>query len=252
MGIKTLKTIMAVLLISAMLLAMAPAAYSHDMQSAGCGGKWDGKGMMGHRVQRVDIPVIITGTSGNSTTYTVNAAAIKGRKDMVAVVTFDNPLKGIYNASNDMGYMSTKNKDGMTIRVDTVNNSTLPVAGASAVMSVQGIRRECKTRDYTITSFDRVVMHMPDGTVKAYDLEKPVTMIKSKDRKMVITDANPAYTKALMDSLQGGSTFPADTAPMPIQDLISSEASASSMNVGGMKPMAATPPTEAEEPQESP
>jgi hypothetical protein len=250
MRIKTLKTIMAVLLITAMLLAMAPAAYSHDMQGAMCGGKWDGKGV-GHRVQRVDIPVMITGTSGNSTTYTVNAVAIKGKKDMVAVVTFDNPLKGVYNASNDMGYMSTKNKDGMTIRVDTVNNSTLPVAGASAVMSVQHIRRECKTRDYTITSFDRVVMHMPDGTVKAYDLEKPVTMIKSKDRKMVITDANPAYTKALMDSLQGGSTFPTGTAPMPIQDLISSEASASSMNVGGMKPMAVAPPTAAEEPRES-
>lgn len=252
MRIKTLKTIIAVLLTAVMLLAMAPAAYSLDMHGAGCSGKWDGGHMMGHMIQRVDIPVTISGTSGNSTTYTVNAAAIKGKKSNAAVITFDKPLIGVYNSSNDMGYMSTKSLDGMTIRIDTVKNSTLPVAGASAVMSVQDIKVKCKTRDYTITEFHRVVMHLPDGTVKAYDLEKPVTMIKSKDRKMVVTDANPAYTKALMDAFQGGSTFPAGTAPMSIQDLISSEASASSMKVGGMTPPAAAPPTQATAPQETP
>jgi len=232
MQIKTLKTILAVLLTAAVLLSIAPAAYSMDMH----GGKCSARHMMGNGMKSIYIPIMVTGTKGNSTVYTVNSVAFKGMGDKAGVVTFDKPLMGVYNASKDMGFMPTKGLDGMTIRIDTPNNTTLPVAGASAVMAIKGIWKECKTRDYSISSFDRVVMHMPDGSVKAYDLAKPVTIIKSKDRKFVVTDANPDYTTALSNSVKSGNVFAPGTPPMSVQDLVNSEAGTNPMKPGGMNP----------------
>jgi hypothetical protein len=239
MQIKTLKSILAVLLTAAVLLSIAPAAYSMDMH----GGKCSARHMMGHGMKSIYIPIMVTGTKDNSTVYTVNSVAFKGMGDKAGVVTFDKPLMGVYNASRDMGFMPTKGLDGMTIRIDTPNNSTLPVAGAAAVMTIKGIWKECKTRDYSISSFDSVVIHLPDGTVKAYNLAKPVTMIKSKDRKFVVTDANPDYTKALSDATRGGNVFAPGTPPMSVQDLINSEAGTSSMKPGSMNPAASMPAT---------
>lgn len=232
------KTIMAALMLAILLLAAVPAAYADDPHhdDAGCGCKGDGHD---HRIQRIDIPVTVTDKSGPSTTYAVSDMAITGKRDKVAVITLDKPMTGVYNTSNDMGYMPTKDRAGMDIRVDTVNNSSLPASGASAILSVGKLNIEYKGRDYSIVEFHKLAVHLPDGSVKAYFFEKPVKVLKSKDRKVVITDAYPGYTKALKEAFAGDQTF---SSAVPIQDLRRSEAGITEIVVVEPKMESVPPP----------
>lgn len=231
------------------LAAMAPAAYSdHHWKDSGRGG-WHHK-HMGKMIKRVDIPITVTGTSDSSTTFTMQGMAVEGRKGKVMVVTLDKPLTGKYNMTSDMAYVSTGDMamdqmgmGGMNIRVDNASNSTLPVAGASAVLGLSDIRVEYKGRDYTIASFGKMSVYLPDGTVRSYDLEKPVKVIKSKERKTVVWDAYPGFTKALGDALKGGATFPADAAPLKLADYEASVMSSTPMTVSDTKSEAAAKPS---------
>ncbi len=233
-----LKTLLAVAVLAMFLAAMAPAAYSdHHWKDSDRGG-WHHKHMMGKMIKRVDIPITVTGTSDSSTTFTVQGMAIEGRKGKVMVVTLDKPLTGKYNMTSDMAYVSTGDKAmdhmgmaGMNIRVDNASNSTLPVAGASAVLSISDIRVEHMGRDYTIANFGKMSIYLPDGTVRSYDLKKPVKVIKSMERKTVVWDAYPGFTKAMGDALKGGATFPADAAPLKLTDYEASVMSSMPMTV---------------------
>ncbi len=226
----TLRKILAVSVLVVFLLAMVPAAWSH-MGSMERGYGY-GKDKVGHKVKSIQMPITVTGMADNTTTFTVGAASIAGKKDKAGVVTFDKPLAGAYNMSSDMAYISVKDIGGMNIRVDTANNATLPVAGASAVLGIGKLKTEYRGKDLSITEFHKLSVHLPDGTVKAYDLEKPVQVIKSKERKTVVWDAYPGFTAALKDALSGGATFPADAAPMKVSDLVSAEKSAAPGSVG--------------------
>ncbi len=182
-------------------------------------------------IKSIEVPITVTGTSGNTTTFTVSAASVTGKRGRAAMVTFDKPLAGAYNTSNDMAYISLKDVDGMSIRVDTANNTTVPVAGASAVLGIGRIRSEYRGKDLSISEFHKLSAHLPDGSVRVYDLEKPVKVIKSKDRKAVVWDAYPGFTDALKSALASGATFPADAAPMKVSDLASAEMSAMPIRV---------------------
>ncbi len=240
---KTIKTTITTVLLAMLLLAMVPAAYSMDMhRDAGPGAKCDGHMMHHKMIERIDIPVTVTGASNDSSTYTINAMAIKGMKDKVMVVTLDKPLAGAYNATSDMGYMYTGDRAGMNIRVDTIANSTIPVAGTSGIMSIVDPQIEYKGKDYTIVEFRKLAIYLPDGTAKTYIFEKPIKMLKSKDRKMAITDAYPAYTKEMTKAFQGGATFPAEAAPVALKDIITAERSANPELVRDTRPQAAAPP----------
>ncbi len=229
------------------LAAMAPAAYSdHNLKGSDRGG-WHHK-HMGKMIKRVDIPITVTGTSDSSTTFTMQSMAFEGRKGKVMVVTLDKPLTGKYNMTSDMAYVSTGDMamgmGGMNIRVDNASSSTLPVAGASAVLGLSDIRVEYKGKDYTIATFGKMSVYLPDGTVRSYDLEKPVKVIKSKERKTVVWDAYPGFTKALGDALKGGATFPADAAPISLTSYEASVMSSTPMTVSDTKSEAAVkPPT---------
>ncbi len=218
MQASTLRKILTIAVLAIFLLAIAPAAWS-DMGGRG----HQGYGAMGHKIKSIEVPITVTGTADNSTAFTLSAASIEGKMGKAAVVTLDKPLAGTYNTSSDMAFISTKDIDGMNIRVDTANNVTLPVAGASAVLGIGRVRTEYRGKDLSISEFHRLSVHLPDGTVKAYDLEKPVKVIKSKERKTVVWDAYPGFTDALKGALSGGATFPADAAPMKVSDLISAE-----------------------------
>jgi hypothetical protein len=234
----TLRKILAVSVLVALLLAMAPAAWSDT------GGRERGEGpygKMGHKIKSIEVPITVTGMMDNSTSFTFSAASIEGKKGKAAVVTFDKPLTGTYNMSSDMAFISTKGVDGMSVRVDAANNTTLPVAGASAVLGIGRIETEYRGKDLSISEFHKLSVHLPDGTVKAYDLEKPVKVIKSKERKTVVWDAYPGFTDALKGALSSGATFPADASPMKVSDLASAEMSSTPMHVEAR--MRSTPPT---------
>jgi len=232
------------------LAAMAPAAYSdHHWKDSDRGG-WHHKHMMGKMIKRVDIPIIVTGTSDGSATFTVQGMAIEGRKGKVVVVTMDRPLMGNYNMTRDMAYVSIgdmamdhRGMAGMNIRVDNASSSTLPVAGASAVLGISDIRVEYMGRDYTIASFGKMSVYLPDGTVRSYYLDRPVKVVKSMERKTVMWDAYPGFTKAMGDALKGGTTFPADAAPLKLTDYEASVMSSTPMTVSDARSAAVPPST---------
>ncbi len=229
----TLRKVFAVAVLAVFLLAMAPAAWSDT------GHTWGrGYGKVGHKIKSIEVPIVVTGTAGDSTAFTISAAAIEGRRDKAAVVTLDRPLTGKYNSSSDMAFISTKGLDGMSLRIDTANNTTLPVAGASAVLGIGKVETEYRGKDLSISEFRKLSVHLPDGTVKAYVLEKPVKVIKSRDRKAVAWDAYPEFTNALKGALSGGATFPADAAPIKVSDLASAEAAASPARIAAPAPSA--------------
>ena len=220
-----LKKILVVTVLVVFLLAMAPPAYSD------AGSRWrsdeQGYGKMGHRIKSIEIPITVTGTSGNTTSFTFSTAAMAGKRGKAGVVTLDKPLTGSYDMGNDMAYISTKGIDGMNIRVDSAPNATLPVAGASAILGIGKIETEYREGGLSVSEFHRFSVHLPDGTVKAYELEKPVRVIKDKERKTMVWDAYPGFTDALKGALSGGATFPADAAPMKVGDLVKAEKTSS-------------------------
>jgi hypothetical protein len=244
----TLKRLLAVLITIVCLAAFAPAALSLHWGHGHGHEAGEGHHMMGRMIKSVDIPITVTGTSDNSAAFTVSGMTIEGMKGKTMAVTLDQPLTGKYNMTNDMAYVSTKGVGpmggaGMTIRVDTANNTTIPVAGASAVLGLGDIRVKYHGKDYAIAEFGKMSVYLPDGTVRNYDLDKPVKVIKSKERKTVIWDAYPDFTRALSDSLKGGTTFPADAAPMKLTDYMASVASSTPMRVSEAEPTEAQPPT---------
>lgn len=248
------------------LAAMAPAAYSDQWKDSdrrkdsdhwkdsdqwkesGEGG-WHHKRMSG-MIKRIDIPITVTGMADNSATFTVQNMAIGGKKGKVMVITLDRPLTGKYNMTKDMAYVSTGDMamdstgmGGMSIRVDTPKNATIPVAGASAILGLSDIRIEYMGKDYTVATFSKLSVYLPDGKVKTYHLEKPVKVVKSKERKSVAWDAYPGFTRALEDALKGGATFPADAMPLRMSDYAASVMSSKPMKLSDIKSTVVATPT---------
>lgn len=240
MQVTTLKRLLVIFVLALFLASLAPAAISDRGRDGGYGHH-----MMGHKIKRADVPITVTDMTGDSTSFTVNGMAIEGKKGIVMVVTMDKPLTGKYNMTNDMAYVAhdPMAMGGMNIRVDKANNTTLPVAGASAVLGLEKIKVNYVSKDYSIAEFGRMSVYTPDGAVKTYDLEKPVKVIKSKGRKTVVWDAYPGFTKALADALKGGTTFPADAAPLKLMDYSASIESSTPMKVEDTKPMSMPPPS---------
>lgn len=206
-----------------------------------CPGDGCPMGPRGQAPERIDIPIKVTGMAGNTTTFQVKDMAVRGMKDKAMIITFGNPLPGAYNLSNDMAYISTINANTMNINVTTPENASLDASGAMVVLSLTGIR-SLLNDDYHITEFKGLALHMPDGSVRTYKLDKPVKMINSKDRQMIIWDAYPSFTKTLADALKGGQTFPSGAAPVSIKSLADSEATVTPAQLAYAKPQPASVP----------
>jgi hypothetical protein len=227
---RSVRISLALSLVLVLLLALVPGAMAHSEYRAH---DW----MKSHEIERIDIVKTVTGTSGNSVTFNVPGTAVKGKEGEVASFTFPTPLDGRYNTTAGMGFISTKNSKTSDIAIRPYANATLNVAGASAVMSMKGIKVLLKEDDYFIFEFHKLGLYLPDGKGMEYKLEKPVKVIYSKDRKMLVIDAYPE----LADSMSGiytGATFPANAQPVLIKDIASAEMSGESMHAGHMPPTA--------------
>ena len=150
---------------------------------------------------------------------------------------------GSYNASYDMGYISTKGMKSADIALRPYKNATLDVSGGSLVVSMKDIHVILKDKDYFIFKFHKLGIYLPDGTGKEYKLEKPVHVIYTKDRKMVVIDAYPALTSTLKGDITSSTTFPAGTSPVLISDIAKAEMSGETTWVGSESHTPAHMPT---------
>lgn len=231
---KSIRTLMALGLVLMMLVSLVPGAMAHSEYR---GHEW----MKSHDIECIDIVKTITGTSGDHVTFNVPAMAVKGKEGEVATFTFPTPLEGSYNTSADMGYISTRNAKTSDIAIRPFANATLNVAGASAVMSMRGIKVLLKEDDLFVFEFHKIGMYLPDGKGREYKLEKPIKVIYSKDRKMLVIDAYPGLTGSMSGAFTGA-TFPSDARPVLVRDIAIAEMSGESMRAGHMRPTAIATP----------
>jgi hypothetical protein len=147
--------------------------------------------------------------------------AITGKDNLTTVYSYKTPLAGTYNTTNDMGYISTATLVPATAIIDTAGNSSLPVNGASMVMGFRGITPISDSAGYQDSNIKQVALFMPDGSVKAFTLDKPLRVTHSEDRKLMVLDSYPTFTRR-MRAVMGNNTtitFPAGTVPMSIRSL---------------------------------
>ena len=237
MHIKTLRTLLAVCVLLALFLSLLPGAMADEGGHRAMG--W----MKSHEIERIDMVKTVTGQSGDMMSFTVPSMAVKGKEGEVATIKPLTPLSGSYNTSYDMGYISTKGLKSADIALRPYKNATLDVSGGTLVMSMKDIHVLLKDKDYFIFKFHKLGIYLPDGTGKEYKLEKPVHVIYSKDRKMLVIDAYPALSRTLKSEITGGATFPAGTAPVMVSDIAKAEMSGEATWIGAEPHMPSHAPT---------
>lgn len=191
------------------------------------------------------VPIMISNMSGGSITYTIPHMAITDKDNLTTVYTYKTPLAGTYNTTSDMGYISTATMVPATAVIDIAGNSSLPVNGASMVMGMRGITPISSDPGYKDSNIKQVAAYMPDGSVKTFTLDKPLRVTHSEDRKMVVIDSYPTFTRR-MRAVMGNNTtvtFPAGTAPMNITSLDGSWRTTTSAVVSYEAPKYLPPPS---------
>jgi hypothetical protein len=238
---------LALIAMVSIMLALAAPALADDYTKAGDRpsgdkGKGDRMGRMGHEPKDVYMTIAVDGMTGNTATFAVMNMAMKGKEDKAVLIMPGGPLTGTYNTSNDMGYISTANFMPATMTVNTANNTSIPVAGASAVVGMHDMKVLTKEKGYKVFQFGEVSFFTPNGTATTYKLDKPVRVTYSEDRKMVVIDAYPSFTRQMSEAFGTGATFPSGAQPVPLNSLMTAKSAAMAETVGYEKPAYVAPP----------
>ena len=194
---------------SIMLAFSAPALadqYAGDSDKPSMDkGKYD---RMGKEPKDVYMTIAVDGMTDNTATFSVMNMAMKGKEDKAVLIMPSAPLTGTYNMTNDMGYISTASFMPATITIDTMNKTSVPVAGASAVMGMHDIKVMAKDKDYKVFKFGEVSFLTPNGTAKNYKLDKPVRVIYSRGQENGRDGCLPVVHAADVRSLRGRRQIP--------------------------------------------
>jgi hypothetical protein len=226
------------------VLAMAMPAWAQGAMTADDQSAWDqSMGGPGKAPEDMYMTIAVDGMIGSTANFAVMNLSMKGADDKAVLIKPGAPLAGTYNTSSDMGYISMANFMPATMTVNTANNTSLPVAEASAVMGLHGMKVLAKEKGYKVFQFDRLSFFMPNGSVLAYKLDRPVRVTSDEDRKLVVIDAYPSFTRRLAEALRTGTTFPAGAPPVPLNSLALAKSAALAEPVGYEKPEYVAPPT---------
>lgn len=242
-----IRMVLALIGMISIVLAMAVPAVANGYDKADDSYKDDkgkdyGKGRMKKAHPDVYMTIAVSGMTGDTATFTVTDMAMKGKDDKAVIIKPGAPLMGTYNTSNDMGYVSTAGFMPATMTINTVKDTSIPVAGASAIMGMHDMKVLAKAEDYKVFQFGKVSFYTPDGNMTTYKLDKPVRVIYSEDRKMVVIDAYPTFTRQMSEAI-GAGTFPSDAPPVPFSKLKIEKKAAAAEKVGYEKPAYVPPPT---------
>jgi hypothetical protein len=224
--IKILITLLAALAVAGVLVALAMPAASQDTTSdAGM----TAEDMSGLAAMSMPKAVMMTITAGNMTdgnmTYSVPYGAKvfpMDSKEIAAVATYNKPLMGMCNLSTGMGMISMGDALPATATINYVNMSTIPVAGANAVVALQDFKMTGfgKGKGRYDFQFGTVTVLLPNGTAKTMKLDRPVKMSMSVEQMKLTIAGNPTMANMMADLLKSGATFPAGTNPVRINDIL--------------------------------
>jgi hypothetical protein len=224
--IKILIMLVAVLAVAGVLTVLALPAASQNSASD--------KGMSAAEMSdlaAMSMPkaVMMTITAGSMTggnvTYSVPYGAKvfqMDSKEIAAVATYNKPLKGVCNVSTGMGMITMSDALPATATIDYANKSSIPVAGANAVVALQdfrmtGVAKGKGTYDF---QFGTVTVYLPDGTGRTMKLAQPVRMSVSLDQMKMTIAGNPTLANMMAGMLKPGVTFPAGASPVRVNDIL--------------------------------
>lgn len=226
MQMKILITLLAALTVTAILTAVAVPAASQDTTSAA-----DMSDLAAMSMPKAVMMTISAGTmAGGNVTFGVPYAAKVYQldsKEIAAVATYKKPLMGTCNVSTGTGMISFADALPATATIDYVNNMSIPVAGANAVVALQdfkmtgGVKGKGKG-NYDI-QFGKMIVYLPDGTAQSMKLDKPVKMSVSLDQMKLTIDANPTVAGMMAGMLKAGATFPAGAKPVRLNDILAAK-----------------------------
>lgn len=176
--------------------------------------------------------VMMTISAGNMTdgnmTFTVPYAARvqqMDNKEIAIVATYNKPLSGSSNASTGIGMISMEDALPATATIDYVNRTSIPVAGANAVVALQDFKMTggSKGKGTYNFQFGSITVYLPDGTAKTMKLEKPVRMSVSVSQMKLSIEAHPALAGMMAGLFKSGTVFPAGSAPVRLNDILAAK-----------------------------
>jgi hypothetical protein len=214
------------LVLISIVLAMASPAWAQGAMTAGDQSATDNAmGGIGNP-DDLYLTIAVDGMAGSSANFAVVNMATKGTDNKAVLIKPGAPLTGTYNISNDMGYISAANYMPATMTVTTANNLSVPVAGASAVLGLHDMKVMAQGTGYKIFQFGQVSFFTPNGTAMITRLDRPVRVTYDEDRKLVVIDAYPPFTRLLAGVLKTGAMFPAEAPPVPMGSLTTAKSAA--------------------------
>lgn len=227
--IKMVITLVAALAVMTLLAALALPAASQDTTSDTGMSAADMSDLAAMSMPKAVMMTITAGNmAGGNVTYSVPYGAKvfqMDSKEIAAVATYNKPLMGMCNVSTGMGMITMSDALPATATIDYANKSSIPVAGANAVVALQDFKMTgaAKGKGKYDFQFGTVTVYMPNGTAKTMKLDKPVKMSMSVDQMKLTIAGNPTMAKMMAGLLMPGATFPAGASPVRINDILAAK-----------------------------
>lgn len=225
MQTKVLILIVAALALAVVLVAVAlPAASKDSMSTTDLSAPADLSALTSMIVPKAALMTIanVDVAGGNVTVtvpYTAKVYTVEG-VDLAAVASFSKPLQPSFNASTGVGQVAWATALPANATFDTVSNSSIPVAGAKAVVAIQDVNITGMAKDQFTVQFGKVAYYLPDGTVNAIKLDKPVSISYTMEKGKVSVKADPAFTQIIAGLSQLKATFPAGAQPVKLNAIL--------------------------------
>lgn len=161
---------------------------------------------------------------GNLTVSMPDAARVQplGGNDIAIVAAYNEPLTKTVNISTGTGLITLEDALPATATIDYANRSSIPVAGANALVVLKQFKMAgaMKEKDKFKFQVGSITVYLPDGTAQTIKPDRPVQISVSLDRMTASVKASPALARTAAGLLSTGATFPADAAPIRINDIL--------------------------------
>ncbi|WP_048198189.1 hypothetical protein [Methanocella arvoryzae] len=250
---KTLKILMTVGALLVLFTALMPGALSdggYGKDDDSCKDSYCKKESFKghHHIKSIDMVKTVTSVRDNTVFFQVPSVAITTKDGKVSTVTFPTPLTGAFNLRGGMGFISAGGAKSADVAIRPLDTATLNISGTSMVMTMKDIRvlMHDKEKDKFMFEYNKVAVLLPDGTEKVYCLDRPVQVAYSKERKLVMIDAYPAYGDILAYAFTNMGKFPDDQPPLNIKDMRAAESTGRVQSIGTapiLRPAATAVPT---------
>lgn len=242
---RTLKAILALLIMTSLMLVLAPAALSqYGPPRAG-----DGNRTPPPPPEEIYMVISAKNVTGTSATFDVIGQAIRTADGRATARNFTRPMTGEYFFDNDTAIISGGDRPPRGERamagprgrhrameagnrspgergpppggprpvMGYYNNTTLDVAGATAVVAMKNITGFTYGNRTHQFQFTDMPVYLPDGSATTHKLSTPVTVTMAN--RTITVKANPEVRSIMQGFIGSGNRFPTNAGPVKLTDI---------------------------------